>query len=317
MRVLTLRELAAAAALSAACLGPATAGSLHPNGTVPIPERIRLQAAGLIPAPVPASAMQRLVGAVESRPRLHVHFDRNATLGLWLQDGGYGSFLGLTANGKKIVTAISETSNGCFFSNGIKVDHARNLWAACEYNASFSNGVIQEYAPGGSAPSATYNDSGSCGSGCTFAGYPTDVAVDGSGHVFAANIGAQACIGSQCNYNGNVAWWNANSPSSPATIIYDPNMTAVYFLDVDRAGNVYVDGQECIASNCGFGVDEISTPTTAPAFTNLIPPGAITFGGGVYVNTMERRSTSPIRRRARSRSTRSRSGRLAACSARR
>ena len=84
-----------------------------------------------------------------------------------------------------------------------------------------------------------------------------DVAFDSSGHVFASNTFSQECKASCTGGIYPVAWWNARSPSSPATGIQDINLTVGDYLDVDSEGNLYVAGDGCIGSACGFLVDEI------------------------------------------------------------
>lgn len=215
--------------------------------------------------------------------RPHVRFNATSHVGIWVSSS-QGYLFGQNEVGRKTVTAIDVTPYDCT-PHGIKVDHQQNLWVACE--ADDGKSTIEEYAPGSSAPSTTYADSG-CASCYLFYGWPYDVAFDDAGHVFAANIYSIYCTSkSSCSSSsGEVVWWNANAPTAPPTLIYDPNITIVQYLDADPLGNLYIDGQGCLsAHDCGFIVDEIANPTTAPTITNLIPPGILgKHVAGVYVS---------------------------------
>jgi hypothetical protein len=280
--------------LAAATRAPA-AGRIGPraNGRR-IPAMIYREAAGKAAAPVTHGVMRRLLAALESgkRPNLgRQGAPRGATIGLWVADTDYAYLLGFSANGKKSINLVDAESNNCYLPIGLKVDHQKNLWVACQYNYNtFENGIIQEYSPAGVLLN-TYNDtscSASCGSSYE-TGYPDDVAVDSHGNVFASNIETEVV---NCNpsctytYSPTVAWWP--SSGGQPTFITDPNMAAtaaMLFLDTDTDGNVYVDGETSTDYPGAPELDEISNPTTSPTISDLIPPGTITYGGGVYVST--------------------------------
>jgi hypothetical protein len=252
------------------------------------------EAAGKAAAPVTHGVMQRLLATLESgkRPNLARHGGgHDANVGLWVADTDYAYLVGLSANGKSTINVVDAESNNCYLPQGLKVDHHKNLWVACQYNYNtFENGIIQEYSSAGVLLN-TYNDT-SCGASCGSsyeAGYPDDVAVDSHGNVFAANIETEVI---NCNpsctytYSPTVAWWP--SSGGQPTFITDPNMAAngaMLYLDTDKAGNVYVDGNTSITYPGSPELDEISNPTTSPTISDLIPPGTITYGGGVYVST--------------------------------
>lgn len=279
---------------SRATLAPTAAG-IGPRALGPrIPAMIYQEAAGKAAAPVTHGVMQGLLATLESgkRPKLaRQGVRRGAKVGLWVADTGNAYLLGFSANGKSTINLVDAESNNCYLPIGLKVDHHKNLWVACQYNYNtFKNGVIQEYSSAGVLLN-TYNDT-SCGASCGSsyeAGYPGDVAVDSHGNVFASNIETQIV---NCNpsctytYSPTVAWW-PSSGGNP-TFITDPNMAAnptMLFLDTDTAGNVYVDGDTSPNYPGSPQLDEISNPTTSPTISNLIPPGTITYGGGVYVST--------------------------------
>jgi hypothetical protein len=151
-------------------------------------------------------------------------------------------------------------------------------------NNGSENGGAQEYSPGSNTPSATYTESIDCGNGCTYEADVFDVAFDSSGHVFASNTFSQECKSSCTSGIYPVAWWNASPPSSPATGIQDPDLTVGDYLDVDSEGNLYLAGDGCIGSACGFLVDEISNPTTSPTIENLVAPISLGERGFLYVS---------------------------------
>jgi hypothetical protein len=297
----TASSIALTAALLAGCSSSTQGTSALPgssSGAVAngprIPARIYEEAAGKAAAPVTHGVMQALLDALESgkRPKLaRQGVPRGAKVGLWVADTDYAYLLGFSANGKKTINLVDAESNNCYLPIGLKVDHNKNLWVACQYNYNtFENGIIQEYSPAGVLLN-TYNDT-SCGTSCGNSyevGYPGDVAVDSHGNVFAANIETENV---NCNpsctytYSPTIAWW-PSSGGSP-TFITDPNMAAnptMLFLDTDTAGNVYVDGDTSTNYPGAPELDEISNPTTSPTISDLIPPGTITYGGGVYVST--------------------------------
>ncbi|HLY02551.1 MAG TPA: hypothetical protein VKR56_08635 [Candidatus Cybelea sp.] len=299
----TAASIALTAALLAGCSSstqgtsalPGSSSRVEPRGNGPrIPAMIYQEAAGKAAAPVTHGVMQRLLATLESgkRPKLARQGVRHGTkIGLWVADTDYAYLLGFSANGKKTINLVDAETNNCYLPIGLKVDHNKNLWVACQYNYNtFENGIIQEYSAAGVLLN-TYNDT-SCGTSCGSsyeAGFPDDVAVDSQGNVFAANIETEVV---NCNpsctytYSPTVVWWP--SSGGQPTFITDPNMAAtaaMLFLDTDTAGNVYVDGETSQDYPGSPELDEISNPTTSPTISDLIPPGTITYGGGVYVST--------------------------------
>lgn len=192
-----------------------------------------------------------------------------AQVGMWVDDGS--QIFGQDSKGTKTITVIVVSKNGCGAPWGMKVDHSKNLWVACEFYGSESFGAVQEYAPGSDKPVATYTESFDCGKGCTFMSNGLDVAFDSSGHVFEANTYSAFCTPSCSGNVYPVLWWNASSPSSPPTGIADPYLTRGYYIDVDNLGNLYLSGLGTVGSKSGPLIDEISNPTSSsPTITHLI-----------------------------------------------
>jgi hypothetical protein len=295
MRTPMFAALAAVAVMFVAGGAPSAAGiSRHASPPVrhdrsPLWELLRKQESGALPAPMPHAAMKSLLAELRAHPRLHPSVGdakgQAKAVGLWLSDTYYDYLIGM--KGRTALTAISTSASGCNYPLGLKVDDAQNLWVACEYNAAFTYGAVQEYAAGTLVN--TYNE-GCVPSGCTFYGYAFDTGTDAKGHVFATNPFVQICTPS-CTQSGAILWWNVSSPSSTPTPILIPqspsNFVEPYYMDVDTSGNVWFDyfGEVCNTSCVqGYGLGEIQTPTTTPTFVSVLPPGTFEYGGGVYVS---------------------------------
>jgi hypothetical protein len=259
-----------------------------PLGTGPISqaEVLKLQLAGKLHSIFPRKALLHALEMVSGHSRPHLSFRRTSSVSMWVSDQYYSYVIGTNGSGKQVVTAIDTQQNGCLDPSGIKVDPTNNLWVACTFNSAMTNGVVQEYKPGSSTPYATFSDAG-CNSPCTsFNASAQDVAFDSNGHVFAADGDSNECSPSCTNPLVAAVWWPAGSPNSVPTPIEDPNITTFGgFLDVDSSGNLYMTGQGCIATACGYLLDEIENPTSASAtVTNLVPPSYSADLYGVYVS---------------------------------
>jgi hypothetical protein len=281
--------LAALVTLLSGCGGSPSASTAVP-GVAGAPastaDVLKLQLAGRLPTFLPRTALLRalhILNANKHRPSVKRHAGNP---GLWVSSLAYSYVVGLSPDAQHTVTAIDVGSNGCEDPYGIKVDHSNNLWVACAFNSSMSNGVVQEYKQGASTPAATFNDAG-CSSPCTsFDASAQDVAFDASGHVFASNIDSNECVPYCTNNLYPVVWWPANSPNSLPTGIKDPNIIfSGGYLDVDANGSVYTSGYGCIGTACGYLLDKIVNPTSAsPTVTNLVPPSFNYDLEGVYAS---------------------------------
>ena len=60
----------------------------------------------------------------------------------------------------------------------VKVDHAGNVWTACEYDAAFTGGSAQEYSSGGTLTSTYAEGPPTCppSATCSFSSYGFDEA---------------------------------------------------------------------------------------------------------------------------------------------
>ena len=287
----------AACTVLAALLAGCSTTSQGPSPVLPgaVPHSalalLRMQAEGKLPGPLPISVLRAQLQQLETQPRPHFNLRSDASgVQIWsaMTDAGY--VLGSSASGTKINASIdteTQTTPG-YYPTGLKVDHARNLWVANEVGSSLS-GVVQEYANGKLANA--YSVQCPSPAGCKYL-YTTsfDVAVN-SKNVFAAleYMDYEVCNPSCSQYDvSGFEYWPNGSPSSPPTLIslnYRSPVVALGWADVDGSGNLwFTDSGYYDGSHYGYGLGEISNPTTKPAFTQVEPFGTYSFWGGVYVS---------------------------------
>jgi hypothetical protein len=60
----------------------------------------------------------------------------------------------------------------------------------------------------------------------------------------------------------------------------------VAYMDLDSSGNIWFDYYGCNSGSvCGYGIGEITTPTTStPTFVSIKSPGFLQCAGGVYTS---------------------------------
>jgi hypothetical protein len=262
-------------------------------------ELLKLQAAGKIPGPSPVGVMKRILTRIETKGQLHVKAHRNAgTVSVWAASTYDNAIIGLKKNLTKTVAVIGPTYyNNCYYPTQIKVDHAQNIWAGCQYNSSFSGGAVTEWSSAGSEL-ASYsvgcpNGWGGCDYGY-FYSYGTFASAADASHVFAA---VEYAYGYKCSpscsftYGGGVEWWPAGQPSATPTydaLPYFSPVEDVYYMDEDSSGNLWLTFYGCenvYPYTCGNGLGEISNPTSPSwTFTTVENPGTYMCAGGVYVS---------------------------------
>jgi hypothetical protein len=173
----------------------------------------------------------------------------------WLMDDG-GYIWGI--NGKKVVTYLTD----CSGAEGGIVDHSGRLIVACT-----NTGTVNIYNAGNTTGPAdvVLSEPGQ---------FPAAAFEDTAGNIYATNLFSSTG-------NGSISWWLTNNQSSGATPsgnYIDPNLTEDFFGDVDKSGNVYVDG---FNTNGVPEVDMIKKFLKKPKVTNLNI--TMSFPGGVYV----------------------------------
>jgi hypothetical protein len=265
-----------------------------PNGRIDSRQLLQLQASGRLYTPLTHARIVQMLHAVnQPRSRFAAQtVPATKSVALWATLTADNDILGQAKKVSKTVAAIDTASNGCVYPVTVKVDASQNVWAGCEYNTDDDDGVYQEYTSTGTL-AATYQD------GCPAPTSECDqfysTSMDGASNasdVFDALSYYYAEI--NCNpsctdsYGGGFEYWPAGSSSSPPTLIALPYGQPVYgvaFMDLDSTGDIWFDYYGCsTASECGNGIAEITSPTTAPTFVAIESPGFLQCAGGVYAS---------------------------------
>ena len=277
------RTLTVAVALAfAPSVAPAAAGVVRPAAPVApafqhglIPRVLTpAQAAGLRPTALAPWVRLRPDRFAPSGQSIHgVYGAKAAPTTLWVTDDY--EIYEINDKGTKVLATFTD----CSGPEGIKVDHSRNVWVACT-----NSGTVNMYAPGATKATLTLVDNPGG------VAYDTvDVAVDGAGNVYASSLYAYQCNKVKCYFDpGEISYWTASNVrdgASPSGVVNDGNLTDMdYFLDVDAAGNIYTDYDNCgSSSSCTYDVDKIANPQApTPTITTLL--NSLQFPGGIYVS---------------------------------
>lgn len=264
----------ATAAFVAGCAAPSQG---PPNANAPF--------AATQPMSVERLVQNTILGS-QPRPRLHFSLELpGRNVGLWASLTNYSWLLGQDKrNLKKTIFAIDTEASGCAFPNSVKVDHAGNIWTACENSATGRQSAYQEYNSEGTVI-ATYSTGPATNCpGSGFYGYGYDGASNPSKVVFllkSVNCNAQS--------GGGYEFWPAGSPAAVPTLYifpYDQPVEKLYFGDLDKKGNLWFDFYGCLRGTCGYGAAEESAPfSSSPTFQSIIAPGTqLACPGGVYAS---------------------------------
>lgn len=264
-----------------------------PKGRIGPLDLLELQADGKLPGPVGRAALRRGLEIARHHGRPHYKVGKRAApVGMWLSDTYESYLVGQSSRGNKTEATIDAGKNGCTYPGAVKVDASQNVWTTCETDTALTGDVVQEYSNKG-ALEGSY--AAACpltkSPGCKYwYAYGYDGASDGE-HVFAAltfweiKTCNPSCV---LTYGPGFEWWNAGSSSATPTLIalpYGSPVNYVDYVDVDDSGNLWFDYYGCSkASQCGYGLGEIESPTSSSwQFVSILPPGAIERAGGVYV----------------------------------
>ncbi len=262
------------------------------NGRLTPLRLLQLQVDGRLPAPIPRAALRDEL-AQQGRPRPHPAFHRAANVTLWVSNTNYSYVFGQDRHGRKTITAIDVAANGCNYPIGLKVDHAQNLWVGCEFNGQFTESIVQEYASSGTLKNQYVPGCPNPVSTCTsFSSLGYDSALDSSGNVFASlNLYSIETCNPSCvsSLSAGFEWWpGGNTSATPTLISLGSNcapVCGVGYADVDGSGNLWFTFSGYNSSQVyGFGLGEVTNPTTNPKFTIVEPIGTYQFFGGVYVS---------------------------------
>lgn len=157
----------------------------------------------------------------------------------------------------------------------LKVDGANHLFVT-DVSGSKA-GVIQEYRDGG----FTHAYSPDCAvSGCSkFTGSLADTVVD-SNHVFAIMKQMQYKVGGNTVVSSGYEYWPKGNPSAtPVEVLLSSDCSAICFIDAgdeDSSGNLWVRD----FGGGGYGVAEITDPTTAPSLNQFLSLDTFTIDDG-------------------------------------
>ena len=260
-------------------------------------ELLKLQAEGKILSPLTPAAAKWVYDSVASgaRPPFHTLHSRS-TPAMWLSSTGYSYLIGMNSH-HKTVAAVDTSKNGCYDAVSVKVDHNRNVWLACQTNATFNAGAAQEYDGSGTLLT-TY------GAGC-----PSNIApslcadffsntvdqAESATHVF---VGLTYYVTCDALYNctsvngGGVEFWKSGHASAQPTVnpfnLSGITLNGSGYLDADASGDVYYTYNGCETAypyTCGYGLAEYTNATSPSGVqTMLLPPGSIGTFGGVTIS---------------------------------
>lgn len=258
-------------------------------------ELLKLQAEGKIVSPVtPAAALREYKNVASAkRPVFRVH---SGVPTMWLSNTGFDYLIGMDSRHQAVV-AVDTSKNSCYSAETVKIDHQRNVWLACQLNASFQSGSAQEYDGNGTLLT-TYS------AGCPSNIAPSLCAIFFSGTVDQAESATHVFVGLSyyvsCDslYNctsvngGGLEFWKTGHASDQPTVnpfnLAGITLSGSGYLDADASDNVYYTYNGCLNSSpytCGYGLAEYPN-ATSPSGTQtvLLPPGSIGTFGGVTIS---------------------------------
>jgi hypothetical protein len=176
---------------------------------------------------------------------------------------------GLSNGGKRVLDVILTENQPVKGGDPLtlKVDHAQNLFVTDVTGGTA--GVIQEYKDGNFARAYL---PGCAVSNCSnFTGTLADTAVD-KDHVFAIMKKIQYKVGTYTVGGSGYEYWpNGNPSATPVEVLLPSDCSAICYYDagdVDSSGNLWVRD---FAGGGGFGVAEITNPTTTPSMNQILP----------------------------------------------
>jgi hypothetical protein len=270
----------------------------QPKGGINPKDLLRLQAEGKIPAPGGIKEAQKALRIMQAHPDYRIHPAKGGgAVGIWANMTYEDYIVGFPASGKKLTAAISNSSHECYEAFGLKVDSAQNIWIGCYEGGTDDTPTAQEYSKSGSLSGSYSFTCPSSWDSCDdyFYGYEGyDVAVNSSdvfqdGYFYGYNCGTGSCI---YTYGYGIEYWPNGSPSSTPSLIQMPldfstlYVEDMYGMDLDSSGNLYVAFYGYCASNeeYGYGLLEITNPTSSPSISAVEPCGTYEASQAVYVS---------------------------------
>jgi hypothetical protein len=253
---------------------------------------LELQAQGQLPAPIPQARVREQLRQIErGRPALKTN--KAATIALWATDTNFNYLLGQTADGRTTVTSVNLAPNSCYSPVGVRVDASQNVWVACELTSpSTVSGALQEYGPSGAYEKQYLPTCPAALKGCSmFGGYGWDSGIDSKGDVFTSlNIYSYQVCNPSCTspLGAGFEWWpkgkNASKPHLISAGASCSPICGVGFMDIDADNNIWFTFSGYAGTTYGFGLGEVTNPTTNPTVSIVEPIGTYQFFGGVNVS---------------------------------
>ncbi len=196
---------------------------------------------------------------------------------IWAAAEQTSKLFGLSAGAKRVLDVISTESQPVKGGDPLtlKVDHAKNLFVTDVDGGKA--GVIQEYKDGRFA--RAYSPDCPVSKCSKFTGSLSDTVVDRS-HVFAIMKQIQYQVESKTVSGSGYEYWpNGNPSATPVAVLLPSDCSAVCFVDAgdeDSSGNLWVRDNGA----GGYGVAEITNPTTNPSMSQGLPLDTFTINYG-------------------------------------
>jgi hypothetical protein len=196
---------------------------------------------------------------------------------IWAAAEQTSTVFGLSVSAKRILDVISTESRPVKGGDPLtlKVDHAKDLFVTDLSGGKA--GVIQEYKDG--RFTRAYSPDRAASDCSNFTGLLTDTVVDNS-HVFAIMERIQYKVGGYTVSGSGYEYWPKGNPSvTPVAMLFSSDCSLVCFIDAgdeDSFGNLRVRD----FGEGGYGVAEITNPTTTPSFNQILPLDTFTINYG-------------------------------------
>lgn len=188
---------------------------------------------------------------------------------IWAAAEQTSKLFGLSAGAKRVLDVISTKRQPIKGGNPLtlKVDRAKNLFVTDVSGGKA--GVIQEYKDGHFV--RAYSPDCPVSHCSNFTGSLSDAVVDND-HVFAIMERIQYHVGSKIVSQSGYEYWPKGDPSAtPVAVLLSSDCSDICFYDAgdeDSSGNLWLRDK---GGGGGYGVGEITNPTTTSSFSQILP----------------------------------------------
>jgi hypothetical protein len=187
---------------------------------------------------------------------------------IWAAEESSSKLFGLSSGARRVLDVISTEEQPVKGSDPLtlKVDHDKNLFVTDVSGGKA--GVIQEYKDGSFM--RAYSPDCAVSNCSSFTGVLSDTVVDKK-NIFAIMKQIQYKVGKYTVVRSGYEYWpNGNPSATPVEVLLSSDCSAVCFYDagdVDSSGNLWVRDYGA----GGYGVAEITNPTTRPSINQILP----------------------------------------------